>query len=107
VHSRFHSDRAIPSSVANESRAQWVVNSVNNPEHHVLMAVSNNIPTGFVVFRRTDDAEGAEARLDIIAVNPEFRQQGIGAGLVAAFLMRARQIGCGVAIVGTQAHNIK
>ncbi len=105
-YSRFHMDPQIPRSAADESRAQWVGNACRGRADAVLVATQGGAgPVGFLVCRLSGRDGRREAKLDLMAVDPQYRGQGIGIGLTVAFLRLAHECGCSRAVVGTQAHN--
>lgn len=98
--SRFHLDSAIDKSIANKIKREWVANSLSGKRgKFVFVSTENDIPVGFLT---TLEAEKVGV-IDLIAVDVQHRNKGIGKSLLEAFLAwthydRYR--------VGTQAANI-
>ena len=107
---RFHWDARIPKKVADESRAQWVVNSYKKGLAEIVyVAEYNNEVVGFVTGNIRKDSENIletkTAKSGLMAVHPRLRGKGIGKALAMRKIKWAYDIGLDQVEVGTQSHN--
>ena len=66
-----------------------------DPNHHLLIAYSGDVPTGFVSgVEVTHPDKGTEMFLYELAVDEAHRRQGIGTALVESLCDLAREQGC-------------
>ncbi len=99
---RFHKDKNIPTQIANKIKKEWIRSYLNNKRGETLL-VSVNLDgkiRGFLAPMVKDNI----AIIDLVAVHEDFRQQGIGLGLVRTFMTRYNN--CKGYRVGTQITNI-
>ena len=98
---RFHRDPAIPTAVADHSRALWLRNAITDPGKQVIVAgdpVDPEARAGFLIAR---GGHGCHV-LDLMAVARDHRRRGIGRALTDHFFYLARAAGATRAQVGTQ-----
>ncbi len=102
VYSRLHMDSAIPSAVADDSRAEWVGNFFAGERgDEMIVALVDKRVVGFLLLvRRNDD----DLVIDLIAVDAAQRRKGIASDMIA---YAESQLGgyCRM-LVGTQVANI-
>ena len=101
--SRFYADPQLPGTRCDELYATWISNSLNGYAQQVLVCGPRGEPTGYV----TCHVDGTAGRIGLIAVAPEARQRGLGAGLVHAALGWFGGAGVESTLVATQAGNTK
>jgi ribosomal protein S18 acetylase RimI-like enzyme len=76
-------------------RSDAVNRFLADPNHHLLIAYSGDVPAGFVSgVEVTHPDKGTEMFLYELAVDEAHRRQGIGAALVEALRDLARERGC-------------
>jgi ribosomal protein S18 acetylase RimI-like enzyme len=76
-------------------RSSAVSRFLADPNHHLLIAYSDDAPAGFVSgVEVTHPDKGTEMFLYELAVDETFRRQGIGTALVQALRDLAREQGC-------------
>jgi ribosomal protein S18 acetylase RimI-like enzyme len=77
-----------------------------SPIHHLLLALDDGAPVGFVSgVETTHPDKGTELFLYELAVDPRAQRRGIGAALVAALRDLALELGCHGMWVLTDADN--
>jgi aminoglycoside 3-N-acetyltransferase I len=78
-----------------------------SPTHHLLLAYDDaGRPIGMISgVETTHPDKGTEMFVYELGVAPDARLQGVGAGLVRALTVIARERGCYGMWVGTEAHN--
>jgi len=99
---RFHKDKDISDPIANKIKKEWIRSYLNNKRGETLL-VSVSLDgrvRGFLAPMVKDNI----AVIDLVAVHEDFRQQGIGLGLVRTFMTRYNK--CKGYRVGTQITNI-
>ena len=104
--SRFHMDDFIPTAIANETRRIWARDACLERSNVVFVARAGVTITGFLVCRQRADGGRTAGCLDLMAVDPSMRRQGIGVALTCVFLSHCRENGYHQAVVGTQSHNL-
>jgi ribosomal protein S18 acetylase RimI-like enzyme len=103
--SRFHLDPEIPDAVANRIKRDWAASCLEGRRGDgMLVAVREGAPVGFLAVVAGDAGGRAVRTIDLIAVDPAQRDQGIGEALVARFL-RDSTGACDRVQVATQAAN--
>jgi ribosomal protein S18 acetylase RimI-like enzyme len=76
-------------------RSDAVNRFLTDPNHHLLIAYSGDVPAGFVSgVEVTHPDKGTEMFLYELAVDEAHRRQGIGTALVEAIRDLARERGC-------------
>jgi len=97
---RLHRDRRVPAGIADVVREQWIRNDLGGRADVSLVTRGGGRVTGFNLCL----LDGDEAVIDLIAVDDDHRQKGLGRALVRGALAhyggRARTMR-----VGTQADN--
>jgi len=98
---RLHRDRRVPDGVADLVRERWIRNNLGGRADASFVARDGGRVVGFSLCL----LDGDEAVIDLIAVDGEYRQKGLGRALVLGALAhyggRARTMQ-----VGTQADNL-
>jgi ribosomal protein S18 acetylase RimI-like enzyme len=85
----------------------WTAKFLAEPRHHLLLAYVGDAAAGFVSgVETTHPDKGTEMFLYELAVDEEFRRQGIAKALVAALADIAVAAGCYGMWVGTEADNV-
>jgi ribosomal protein S18 acetylase RimI-like enzyme len=99
---RFHLDPGTPDAVANRIKRDWVESYLLGTRgEEMLVAEAGGEPVGFLaVIRRATTRV-----IDLIAVDPEHRDKGLGRDLVARFMSDSEGTAERVQ-VGTQAANL-
>jgi ribosomal protein S18 acetylase RimI-like enzyme len=102
THTRFHLDPGTPDAVANRIKRDWVESYLLGTRgEEMLVAEADGEPVGFLaVIRR-----GTTRVIDLIAVDPDHRDRGLGRDLVARFMSDSEATAERVQ-VGTQAANL-
>ena len=102
THTRFHLDPGTPDAVANRIKRDWVESYLLGTRgEEMLVAEAGGEPVGFLaVIRR-----GTTRVIDLIAVDPDHRDKGLGRDLVARFMSDSEATAERVQ-VGTQAANL-
>jgi len=99
---RFHLDLGTPDAVANRIKRDWLESYLLGIRgEQLLVAESDGEPVGFLAVLR----RGTMRIIDLIAVDPDHRDKGLGRDLVARF-MRDSEGACERVQVGTQAANL-
>jgi 2-amino-4-hydroxy-6-hydroxymethyldihydropteridine diphosphokinase len=100
---RFHLDPGTPDAVANRIKRDWVESYLLGTRgEEMLVAEADGKPVGFLaVIRR-----GTTRVIDLIAVDPDHRDKGLGRDLVARFMSDSEATAERVQ-VGTQAANVR
>ena len=105
-YSRFHMDPQITSHEANLTRSEWVRNACLGRADVVLVAEADSKPIGFLVgVKKTSDL-GPIGKIDLVAVDSEYRNRKVGYELTIEFINYCRSQRYCLGKVGTQAHNI-
>ena len=79
--SRFHADPLIVDTVADRVKEEWATNFFRGSRgDRLLVAEKEGVVLGFNLLIRS----GETASIDLMAVAPEGRRQGLGTGLVRA-----------------------
>jgi ribosomal protein S18 acetylase RimI-like enzyme len=100
AHSRLHLDPAIPTAVADRSRAEWAGNFFAGKRgDHMIVGESDRALAGFAQLLGPRDGV---LTIDLIGVAPPFRRRGIAHTLIAA---SAAIAGTQTLRVGTQIAN--
>ncbi len=100
VHDRFHADERVPEPLADAYKKTWVANALDGRADRVLVVEVAGRVAGFITCMRHLDV----GVIDLIAVAPAHRGQGIGKDLVAG--MMAHYANCVRGLrVGTQTTN--
>lgn len=100
--SRFHLDPHITDTDADAIKRAWARNCVLGGRGlEVLVVRRDGLPAGFLSVA----ASGGDRLIDLIAVDANYRGQGIGRDLVSAFAARHGGA-CAALRVGTQAANV-
>jgi nucleoside-diphosphate-sugar epimerase/ribosomal protein S18 acetylase RimI-like enzyme len=101
VFTRFHQDRLIPKSVADEIKAQWAGNFFSGQRgDQLVVAILQGKIVGFALLVT---APGAPVTIDLIAVEEAYRRRGIAAEMIAFV---ESQFAPSVIAVGTQVANL-
>jgi ribosomal protein S18 acetylase RimI-like enzyme len=81
---------------------------LNDPRHHLAVAVDNKVVVGFVsaVHYIHPDKPRPELWINEVGVAPTYRGRGLGKRLLRSILDAARRIGCTEAWVLTERSNI-
>jgi nucleoside-diphosphate-sugar epimerase/GNAT superfamily N-acetyltransferase len=105
VFSRFHQDRNIPQSVADEIKAQWVGNFFNGErgDRLVVAEVREKGQQKIAGFTLLATRANAPVVIDLIAVDDAYRRRGIAAEMIAFI---ESQSAPAVIAVGTQVGNL-
>jgi ribosomal protein S18 acetylase RimI-like enzyme len=84
----------------------WAAKFLSSEGHHLLVAVEDGEPIGFVSgVETTHPDKGTEMFLYELSVHPDRRKQGVGRTLVEALADLARSRGCYGMWVGTEPDN--
>jgi ribosomal protein S18 acetylase RimI-like enzyme len=84
----------------------WTARFLAGPGHHLLVALDDDEPAGFVSgVETTHPDKGTEMFLYELSVAPDRRRRGIGSALVRALAALARERGCYGMWVATEAAN--
>jgi GNAT superfamily N-acetyltransferase len=104
-YSRFHLDPQVPDRVADRIKRDWVDSYLDGRRgEHLLVAVRDGEPAGFLAVLARDDG-GRRARvIDLIGVAPEAQGGGAGSALVRRFHTESASR-CDTVEVGTQLAN--
>jgi ribosomal protein S18 acetylase RimI-like enzyme len=109
--SHFLADPKIPIQKAQRLFSQWVNNNCNGRADLVLTARQNGYISGFIagVFdKKTEAITGHRVgHIDLVAVAPEVRNQGIGRALVEASMAEFASQGVRYMTVATQKQNVE
>lgn len=85
---------------------QWTERFLSTDNHHLLMAISDDIPVGFVSGVETIHPDkGSEMFLYELGVHSDHRKRGVGTALVRELARLARERGCYGMWVLTHADN--
>jgi ribosomal protein S18 acetylase RimI-like enzyme len=79
---RFHADPQLPDAAADEIKARWARNGVNGRADAPLIVREDGSVAGFNLCMR----KGADAVIDLIAVDAPWRSRGLGRKLIAGAL---------------------
>jgi len=105
-YSRFHLDPLIPAAVANRIKQDWVESYLRGRRgEKLLVALIGGTVAGFLGILADQEDSRALLTIDLVAVAPECRSQGVATALTHAFLVEAEDH-CDEVRVGTQAANI-
>jgi ribosomal protein S18 acetylase RimI-like enzyme len=89
-----------------EPAAAWTRRFLSSEGHHLLVALVDDVPVGFVSgVETTHPDKGTEMFLYELSVDPAHRRQGIGTALVRALAALAEERGCYGMWVATEADN--
>jgi GNAT superfamily N-acetyltransferase len=102
TYSRFAADPFFSAEQAVSFHRTWIRNLVNGLAQSVLVYEDAGGPAGFIA----SSLEGEESRIVLIASRAGQRSRGVGAALVDAGLLWARNAGAATAYVKTQAANV-
>jgi aminoglycoside 3-N-acetyltransferase I len=84
----------------------WTAKFLASEGHHLLLALEDDDPIGFVSgVETTHPDKGTEMLLYELSVHPDHRNQGVGRALVGALAELARGRGCYGMWVSTEADN--
>jgi ribosomal protein S18 acetylase RimI-like enzyme len=84
----------------------WTAKFLASEGHHLLLAVDDDHPIGFVSgVETTHPDKGTEMFLYELSVDPQHRNRGVGRALVGALADLARARGCYGMWVSTEADN--
>jgi ribosomal protein S18 acetylase RimI-like enzyme len=87
-------------------RPMWTQRFLAQPEHHLCIAYVDGVPAGFVSgVELTHPDKGTEMFLYELGVDAQYRNRGLGRGLVDALAKLAREKGCYGMWVLTDADN--
>lgn len=75
---RLHADPLVPDHIADRVRTHWVANDLDGRADLALVAEKSGRVAGFNLLLK----RGRDAVIDLIAVDPDFRRQGLGAALI-------------------------
>jgi nucleoside-diphosphate-sugar epimerase/ribosomal protein S18 acetylase RimI-like enzyme len=105
VFTRFHQDRLIPKSMADEIKAQWAANffSGQRGDQMVVAVLPENSQQKIVGFALLATPLDAQVVIDLIAVEEAYRRRGIAAEMIAFV---ESQFAPAVIAVGTQIANL-
>jgi GNAT superfamily N-acetyltransferase len=105
-YSRFHLDPLLTRDDADRIKREWIVSYLDRQRgDRLFVATVAGRPAGFLA-ALASNAENMERRvIDLMAVSPEFRRQGVGEALIQGFLSAYRDR-CARFEVATQAANI-
>lgn len=105
VFTRFHHDRLIPKSVADEVKAQWAANffSGGRGDRLVVAALNEKSHEKIVGFALLATPSDAQVIIDLIAVEDAYRRRGIAAQIIAFV---DSQFAPSLISVGTQVANL-
>lgn len=85
---------------------EWTERFLSTATHHLLMAIADDLPVGFVSGVETIHPDkGSEMFLYELGVHSEHRKRGVGTALVRELAVLARERGCYGMWVLTQADN--
>lgn len=88
------------------TRPLWTRRFLAQPEHHLCIAYVDGAPAGFVSgVELTHPDKGTEMFLYELGVDAQYRNRGVGRGLVDALARLAREKGCYGMWVLTDADN--
>ena len=106
VFTRFHQDRTIPKSVADEIKAQWAGNFFKGERGNrlVVAEVGEQGQQKLVGFALLLTPGGGQVIIDLIAVEGAYRRRGIAAEMIAFV---ESQFAPAVIAVGTQVANLQ
>lgn len=101
---RNHLERTSPSDLRFRDN---IARLLQSEDAQFFIAAAEGVPLGYVLlrFRHSMWADGLEATLEDLFVDPEHRSHGTGAQLVGQALAHARQRGCVTACLDTNEHN--
>lgn len=90
-----------------EVQAEFVAEFLNDPRHHIAVAMDTGTMVGFVsAVHYVHPDKGPELWINEVSVAEEYRRQGIARTLLELILAAGRTHGCEVAWVGTSRSNI-
>jgi GNAT superfamily N-acetyltransferase len=75
---RFHADPKVPRAAADEIKARWARNGIAGRADAALVVRQDGVVAGFNLCMR----KGADAVIDLIAVDPRWQGRGLGRRLV-------------------------
>ena len=106
-YSRFHLDPAIPRSAADALKARWLQSYFRSARGEALLVATDakEHVVGFLGIVGSQVDGRRSCIIDLMGVEPDLQQQGIGSRLVEGFLERCCER-ASVLQVGTQAANI-
>tara|TARA_B100000686_G_C16764198_1_gene960711 strand:+ start:539 stop:1471 length:933 start_codon:yes stop_codon:yes gene_type:complete len=112
IFDRFHTDPAIPNSIADELHANWIGDSFeNNPDERVIVAEEKGLTMGFLSLSINKSLSAVLGKrvmtIILAATNFEERNRGAAKGLILASTEIARQEGFDIILVGTQHRNVR
>lgn len=100
IYSRFHLDPQVDEAIANKIKGDWVANYFNGLRGDAMViALVDKEPAGFVQLLEPEDG----FVIDLIAVAPEFRGQGVARQMIHFCLQHYKQLSW--TRVGTQIAN--
>jgi ribosomal protein S18 acetylase RimI-like enzyme len=100
--SRFFRDRRFPSGKAEELFSLWVRRGVSHSDSFTVLSRSSGEPSGFVSARITSIESG---RIELVAVSPALRGQGVGLRLLDSCMGELARRGARRIFVVTQGSN--
>lgn len=105
-YSRFHLDPAIPESLANTIKREWVRSYIRRERgDRLFIAARDGHAVGFLAALRANVNGEPRAIIDLMGVRPEAQGIGVGSALIRAFADAYRSQVAALH-VGTQAANI-
>jgi len=103
--SRFHLDPAIPVSLANRIKEEWIRSySRKTRGDELWVALQDGKVVGFLAEIRSAQNNKRIRIIDLIGVDPHFQKRGVGRSLVKFFVNDKSQ--CDLFQVGTQIANV-
>jgi dTDP-4-amino-4,6-dideoxy-D-galactose acyltransferase len=100
--SRFFRDRRFPAGKAEELFSLWVRRGVSHSDGFTVLSRSSGEPSGFVSARITSIESG---RIELVAVSPALRGQGVGLRLLGSCMGELARRGARRISVVTQGSN--
>lgn len=105
-HDHFHKDKNFPKNLSDKLFACWALNCCNGRSDCVLVANINGLVIGFITCKLDFVNHSKLGIIDLLAISPEYRQNGIGYRLVSEAICWFARNGAKSVIVGTQAGNL-
>jgi ribosomal-protein-alanine N-acetyltransferase len=98
---RFHADPRFPIAQAEALYAEWIVRACERPECTVVVYDTGDGPLGYLASVRRD----ADVEVELLAVQPARRGQGIGSALLDSAVAASRHHGARRIVLATDAVN--
>ncbi len=99
---RFYTDEAFPTDLADALYATWIANSLQDPSQEVFVSGAPGEPNGYIAFGDSGTGVGV---IGLIAVAESQRGAGLGSALVSAAMGRMAELGVDQVTVVTQGDN--